>query len=63
MMVPAKNPHFNAHEEVIFPEEAKRGLGALIAVCSIVREPGVGVCRWQAYPDAALVPALRLSRG
>ena len=56
---------FDAHELVVFGHNAGVGLHAIVAVHSTALGPAAGGCRMWPYPstDAAVVDALRLSRG
>lgn len=60
-----ESPYFDRHEAVHFVTDAAAGLAAVIAVHSTALGPAAGGCRLWTYPDsaAALVDALRLSRG
>lgn len=54
-----------SHEEVVFCEEKKVGLRAIIAIHSTTLGPALGGCRMRPYESeqAALEDVLRLSRG
>ena len=56
---------FDGHELVVFGHNAGVGLHAIVAVHSTALGPAAGGCRMWPYPstDAAVVDALRLSRG
>src|SRR5215475_15514959 len=56
---------FDGHELVVFGHNATVGLHAIVAVHSTALGPAAGGCRMWPYPstDAAVVDALRLSRG
>ena len=56
---------FDNHEQVVFCSDEKSGLKAIIAVHSTKLGPAVGGCRMWDYAndEAALVDALRLSKG
>ncbi|WP_032112842.1 Glu/Leu/Phe/Val family dehydrogenase [Candidatus Paracaedibacter symbiosus] len=56
---------FDNHEQVVFCNDAKTGLKAIIAIHNTHRGPALGGCRFWAYPneDEALKDVLRLSRG
>jgi len=56
---------FDGHELVVFGHNAGVGLHAIVAVHSTTLGPAAGGCRMWPYPstDAAVVDALRLSRG
>ncbi|MBZ6379119.1 amino acid dehydrogenase [Pacificimonas flava] len=58
-------PSFDDHESVHVFDDAVTGMRAIIAVHSTHRGPAAGGCRYWHYADseAALVDALRLSRG
>jgi len=58
-------PDWDGHEKVIHIRDADSGLDAIIAVHNTRLGPGLGGCRFHRYADfdAALVDALRLSRG
>ena len=53
------------HERVLFVNNEKAGLQAIIAVHNTVRGPAIGGCRLYPYAssDDALFDVLRLSRG
>jgi len=53
------------HEQVIFCNDEKTGLQAIIAIHNTTLGPALGGCRMQPYPtvEAALVDVLRLSKG
>ena len=59
------DPAFDAHERVLFVNDAATGLKAVIAVHSTALGPSAGGCRLWTYETAgnALHDALRLSRG
>ncbi len=59
------NSNFDAHEKVVFVNDAATGLQAIIALHNTRLGPGLGGCRIYPYAsvDAALTDALRLSRG
>lgn len=59
------NPAFDNHEQVVFCNDPKVGLKAIIAVHSTAIGPAVGGCRMWAYESEAeaLTDVLRLSRG
>ncbi len=59
------NPHFDAHERVLFAHDPATGLRAIIAVHDTRLGPAAGGCRfWNYASDAeALADVLRLSRG
>ena len=54
-----------SHEQVVFCEDAKSGLKAIIAIHSTALGPALGGCRMYPYADefAALEDVLRLSWG
>lgn len=56
---------FDNHERVVFVNDAKSGLRAIIAIHNTKLGPAMGGCRMYPYAsdDAALTDALRLSRG
>jgi leucine dehydrogenase len=56
---------FDGHERIVFVDEEKTGLRAIIAIHNTTRGPSLGGCRLKRYDceDAALADALRLSRG
>jgi|TARA_R100000501_G_scaffold17911_1_gene34645 leucine dehydrogenase len=58
-------PAFDDHEAVHIFDDAKSGMRAIIAIHSTHLGPAAGGCRYHQYADseAALVDALRLSRG
>ncbi|MEE4349903.1 MAG: Glu/Leu/Phe/Val dehydrogenase dimerization domain-containing protein [Pacificimonas sp.] len=58
-------PSFDDHEGVHVFDDSATGLRAIIAVHSTYRGPAAGGCRYWHYADseAALIDALRLSRG
>ena len=64
-MTPFDLLDFDAHEAVHFFSDAASGLEAIIAIHSTVLGPAAGGCRYWAYESrgAALIDALRLSRG
>ncbi len=53
------------HEQVMFLQEKKTGLKAILAIHNTVLGPGLGGCRMWPYTkeDDAIIDALRLSRG
>lgn len=53
------------HEQVVFCNDEKTGLQAIIAIHNTTLGPALGGCRMQPYPtvEAALVDVLRLSKG
>lgn len=55
---------FDAHERIVFVDDEKSGLRAIIAIHNTTRGPSLGGCRLKRYDceDAALADALRLSR-
>lgn len=57
--------NYDAHEQVVFASEPQSGLKAIIAVHNTRLGPAMGGCRMWEYVNerAALVDALRLSRG
>ncbi|MDD9929945.1 MAG: Glu/Leu/Phe/Val dehydrogenase [Rhodospirillaceae bacterium] len=59
------HPAFDAHEHVVFHNDAANGLKAIIAIHNTARGPAVGGCRMWPYADEleGLTDALRLSRG
>jgi len=59
------NPHFDAHESVVFVHDAQTGLRGIIAIHDTRLGPAAGGCRFWNYEseDAALADVLRLSRG
>ena len=59
------HPAFDAHEHVVFHNDAASGLKAIIAIHNTARGPAVGGCRMWPYADEleGLTDALRLSRG
>jgi leucine dehydrogenase len=59
------DPNFDDHESVVSVEDAETGLAGIIAIHSTALGPAAGGCRMATYvsKDAALVDALRLSRG
>ena len=59
------HPDYDGHEKVLMVEDAQSGLKAIIAVHSTALGAAAGGCRLWAYDtgNAALVDALRLSRG
>ncbi|MDZ7711994.1 MAG: Glu/Leu/Phe/Val dehydrogenase [Rhodovibrio sp.] len=59
------DPAFDNHEQVVFCEDAKSGLRAIIAIHNTSRGPALGGARMWSYADsaAALTDVLRLSRG
>lgn len=60
-----EHPSFDAHERVVFFNDAATGLKAIIAVHSTALGPAGGGCRLWSYPDPAeaVTDVLRLSRG
>lgn len=56
---------FSAHEQVVFCNDDKSGLKAIIAIHNTNRGPALGGCRFWNYANdqAALKDVLRLSRG
>ncbi|MDK2123077.1 Leu/Phe/Val dehydrogenase [Parachitinimonas caeni] len=58
-------PDFDGHEQVVFANDPKTGLKAVIAIHNTHRGPAMGGCRMWKYVDtqAAVTDALRLSRG
>ncbi len=65
MQSPWEYPDFDDHEVVHFVTDRETGLKAVIAVHSTALGPGAGGVRFWNYsdPSAAIVDALRLSRG
>jgi leucine dehydrogenase len=65
MTTPWGLPDFDAHEEVLFVDDEKCGLKAIIALHSTHLGPAAGGARFWHYAqdEEALVDALRLSRG
>jgi leucine dehydrogenase len=65
MMEYRAHASFDAHERVVFADDASLGFAAIIAVHSTALGPAGGGCRiWRYERDAdALTDALRLSRG
>ena len=65
MTTPWGLPDFDAHEEVLFVDDEKCGLKAVIALHSTHLGPAAGGARFWHYAqdEEALVDALRLSRG
>jgi len=59
------NSDFDGHEQVVFAQNARDGLRAIIAVHDTTLGPALGGCRIWAYEseDAALSDVLRLSSG
>ena len=59
------DPAFDNHEQVVFCDDARSGLRAIIAIHNTSRGPSLGGCRMWRYADsaAALTDVLRLSRG
>jgi leucine dehydrogenase len=59
------DPAFDAHEQVVFCDDAKTGLRAIIAIHNTSRGPALGGARMWAYASSAeaLSDVLRLSRG
>ncbi|MGY8986312.1 MAG: Glu/Leu/Phe/Val dehydrogenase dimerization domain-containing protein, partial [Sphingomonadales bacterium] len=59
------SPSFDNHEQVLFCNDPKTGLKAIIAVHSTIMGPAVGGCRMWDYAsdEEALNDVLRLSRG
>src|SRR3569623_463173 len=59
------HPDYDGHEKVLMVEDAQSGLKAIIAVHSTALGAAAGGCRLWSYDtgNAALVDALRLSRG
>ncbi|MFC4160355.1 Glu/Leu/Phe/Val family dehydrogenase [Chitinimonas lacunae] len=57
--------NYDAHEQVVFASEPRSGLKAIIAIHNTHLGPAMGGCRMWEYVNerAALVDALRLSRG
>lgn len=53
------------HEQVVFCNDEKTGLQAIIAIHNTTLGPALGGCRMQPYPtvEAALIDVLRLSKG
>ncbi len=60
-----EHPSFDAHERIVFFNDAASGLKAVIAVHSTALGPAGGGCRLWSYPDPAdaVTDVLRLSRG
>lgn len=60
-----EHPSFDEHEYVLYANDPKTGLKAIIAVHSTARGPATGGCRLWKYPDSteALQDVLRLSKG
>lgn len=58
-------PDFDNHEQVVFCNDPKTGLKAIIAVHNTLLGPALGGCRFWAYKseEEALKDVLRLSRG
>lgn len=56
---------FDNHEKVLFAQDDKTGLKAIIAVHSTANGPAIGGCRMWSYADSAeaLTDVLRLSQG
>ncbi len=62
----AANREFDAHEKIIFAEDADIGFKAFIAVHNSVRGQALGGCRYSlsyANDDEAITDVLRLARG
>ena len=59
------HPDFDGHEQVIFCNDSKAGLKAIIALHSTALGPAAGGCRMQPYNSEvdALTDVLRLSKG
>ena len=59
------DPAFDNHEQVVFCDDPRSGLRAIIAIHNTSRGPALGGCRMWRYADsgAALTDVLRLSRG
>lgn len=59
------HPAFDNHEQVVFCDDAKSDLRAIIAIHNTSRGPALGGARMWSYADsaAALTDVLRLSRG
>jgi len=59
------DPAFDAHEQVMFCDDPRSGLRAIVAIHNTSRGAALGGCRMWAYDDsdAALTDVLRLSRG
>ncbi len=59
------HPEFDAHEKVLFGQDAESGLRAIIALHNTSRGPALGGCRMWDYAsdEAALTDVLRLARG
>ena len=59
------HPEFDNHEQVVFCNDEKTGLQAIIAIHNLNRGPALGGCRRWPYAseDEALTDVLRLSRG
>ena len=64
-MAPLSARSFADHEQVVFCNDGRAGLNAIIAVHDTTLGPALGGCRMWAYTseDEALVDVLRLSRG
>ena len=60
-----EHPEFDAHEQIVFCNDKKSGLQAIIAIHNVNRGPALGGCRRWAYAtgEEALTDVLRLSRG
>ena len=60
-----KNKHFHGHEQVVFCNDHKTGLKAIIAIHNTERGPALGGCRMYPYAseEDALTDVLRLSLG
>jgi len=58
------NPNYDAHEALLFAQDAVSGLHALIAIHNTTLGPAFGGCRIYPYPDEhhAMTDVLRLSR-
>ncbi|WP_428687766.1 Glu/Leu/Phe/Val family dehydrogenase [Roseibium sp.] len=59
------HPEMGSHEDIVFVQDRKTGLRAIIAVHDTTLGPALGGCRVWSYenPSDALTDALRLSRG
>jgi leucine dehydrogenase len=64
-MIVFEQPSYDGHEEVHFFRDEPSGLRAIVAIHSTALGPAAGGCRRWTYEseDAALIDALRLSRG
>jgi len=59
------DPNFDGHEAIVSFEDCQTGLAGVIAIHSTALGPAAGGCRMATYAskDAAVIDALRLSRG